>query len=259
MKINFQEYGTTGKPVVLLHAFPLSGEMWKPQIDALKNKNVRLIVPDLRGFGESHSFSDINTMEDMAQDIYELLETLKIKKAILGGLSMGGYILFNFLKKFPEKAAALIFCDTHPANDSDETRRGRMDLIEKIETDGSDALIENMLPKLVGEHTKQNKPELVENLREKFSKVNPKAAIAALRGMAQRKDNTDLLKRISLPTLLIFGEEDKVTNLELASKMEQAITGSRLVIIPDSGHYSNLEQPENFNQAFVDFINAVEL
>lgn len=258
MKINFQEHGT-GKPVVLLHAFPLSSDMWQPQIAAFKNKNVRLILPDLRGFGESHSFSDINTMEDMAQDIYELLETLKIKKAILGGLSMGGYILFNFLKKYPEKAAALIFCNTHPANDTEDTRHGRMELIEKIEKDGSNALIENMLPKLTGETTKQTKPELIENLREKFARVNPQAAIAALRGMAQRKDNTDLLKQISLPTLLIFGEDDKITNLEMADKMARGISNSRLVIIPDSGHYSNLEQPELFNQALSDFINTLEV
>lgn len=258
MKIAFEEYGT-GKPFVLLHAFPLSNKMWQPQIEALRKENVRLILPDLRGFGESHSFSDINTMEDMAQDVSELMETLKIERAILGGLSMGGYVLFNFLRKFPSKAAALVLCDTHPGDDTDETRRARFDLIEDIENLGTKALIDQMLPKLICENTKLNKPDLVKKLREDFTAVNSQAAIAGLRGMAERKDNTDLLSRISLPALLIFGEEDKVTNLEMAEKMKNGIRDSKLVTIADAGHYSNQEQPDIFNRALIDFIKSVNV
>lgn len=256
MKIEFEEYGT-GKPFVLLHAFPLSNKMWQPQIEALKAENCRLILPDLRGFGESHSFSDINTMEDMATDIAELLDTLKIERAIVGGLSMGGYITFNFLQKFPEKIAALVFCDTNSGSDSEDAREARFDLIEKIETEGAQALIDVILPKLICENTKQNKKELVETLEEMFKKVNPQAAIAALRGMAERKDRTGLLEQISVPTLLIFGQEDKVTNLEMAQKMSNKILNSKLVTIENAGHYSNLEQPEVFNKALIDFIDTV--
>lgn len=256
MKIEFEEHGK-GKPFVLLHAFPLSNKMWQPQIEALTAANCRLILPDLRGFGESHSFSDINTMEDMAQDIAELLETLKIERAIVGGLSMGGYITFNFLKKFPEKIAALVFCDTNSGSDSEETRESRFNLIEQIETEGAQALIDEMLPKLICENTKQNKKDLVEKIEEMFKKVNPQAAIAALRGMAERKDRTDLLNKISVPTLLIFGREDKVTNLETAEKMSGAILNSKLVTIENAGHYSNLEQPEIFNEALVEFVKTI--
>jgi 3-oxoadipate enol-lactonase len=258
MKIEFEERGE-GKPVVLLHAFPLSREMWNAQVKALEAENCRVIVPDLRGFGESHNFSDINTMEDMAQDIFEILETLKIERAIIGGLSMGGYITVNFLKKFPEKIAALILCDTNATGDTEDARESRFDLIEKIETEGAQALIDEMLPKLISENTKENKKELVAEIEEMFGKVNPQAAIAALRGLAARIDNTDLLDKISVPTLLIFGEEDKVTHLKAAEKMAGTIPNAKLVKIENAGHYSNLEQPEAFNQALIDFIKTVEV
>jgi pimeloyl-ACP methyl ester carboxylesterase len=258
MKIEFEEHGA-GKPVVLLHAFPLSREMWRPQIEALQAAGCRVIVPDLRGFGANHSFSDINTMEDMAQDVAEMLDTLKIERAVIGGLSMGGYVAFNFLRKFPEKIAALVLCDTNAAADSEATRAFRFELIEKIEIDGAQALIDEMLPNLICRNTIENKKELVRAIEEMFKKVNPQAAVAALRGMAGRLDQTDLLNRISIPALLIFGEEDKVSNLETAEKMRSAIPIASLVKIHGAGHYSSLEQPEIFNRALIDFIKLVEV
>lgn len=258
MKIEFEEHGS-GKPFVLLHAFPLSREMWRPQIDALTGAGCRLILPDLRGFGENHNFSDINTMEDMAQDIFDLLETLKIPRAIVGGLSMGGYITFNFLHKFPEKVAALVLCDTNAAADTEEARENRFDMIEKIEKNRARALIEGMLPNLIGEDTKKNQIELWRSIEEMYQKVNPQAAVAALRGMADRRDHNELLSRIAVPTLLVFGEEDKISNLETAERLKNSIPNARLVKIPNAGHYSSLEQPEAFNRALVDFVGKVEV
>jgi 3-oxoadipate enol-lactonase len=258
MDLTFEEHGE-GKPVFLLHAFPLSRAMWQPQIAALRSENFRVIAPDLRGFGETHNFSDINTMKDMAQDVAELFEALEIESAIVVGLSMGGYITFEFLKTFPEKIAALVLCDTHAASDSEETGESRFELIDKIEKTGAQALIDGMLPKLICENTKQNKMELVESIEEMFRAVNPKAAIAALRGMAQRVDNNALLDQISVPALLILGREDKVTNLEMAETMRNKIPNSGLSIIENAGHYSNLEQPEIFNRLLIDFIKTVEI
>ena len=223
MKLYFEQTGSSGKTIVLLHGFPLSGKMWKPQIEALTEAGFSVITPDLRGFGESHNFADINSMEDLAKDIAELLDSLKIEKAVFGGLSMGGYVLFNFLRLYPEKVGTLIFCDTNFAADSEEKRLGRFELIEKIEKDGVQALIDNMLPNLTGEFTKQNNPNLIIDLEHIFSEVQPKAAIAALRGMAERKDHSEILSKIDVPTALIFGEEDKVTNLETADKMRAEI------------------------------------
>lgn len=239
---------------MLLHAFPLSRKMWKPQIETLVEAGYSVIMPDLRGFGESHNFADINSIEDMAKDVAELLNILDIENAVFGGLSMGGYVLFNFFRLFPEKVSALIFCDTNCVADSEEKRLTRFDLIEKIEKDGSKALIENMLPNLICEFTKQNNPNLVNDLEKTFSEVEPQAAIAALRGMAERLDHTEILGNINVPTALIFGEDDKVTNLETAEKMHTEIQNSNLFIIKNAGHYSNLEQPEQFNASLSDFL-----
>lgn len=256
MKIAFEEFGE-GFPVVLLHAFPLSRKMWSPQIEAVTKENFRLILPDLRGFGETASFADINSMEDMASDIAEMLDYLEIERAIIGGLSMGGYVTFNLLRLHPGRFRALILCDTTSAADTEEKRKNRYQIIEKIEEKGSQALIENMLPNLIGEFTKQKNENLVSQLKQMFAETNPQAAIAALRGMAERKDNTEVLG-IKIPALLIFGEDDAVTNLETARKMNEQIPSSKLSIIKNAGHYSNLEQPELFNAALLNFLKTIE-
>jgi pimeloyl-ACP methyl ester carboxylesterase len=258
MKMDFEEHGN-GKPVVLLHAFPLSRKMWTPQIESLVEVNCRVILPDFRGFGENTNFGDINTMEDLANDTAELLNDLKIEKAIIGGLSMGGYVLFNFFRLFPEKFAAAILADTNYTADSEEKRKSRYDLIEKIESAGAPVLIENMLPLLVSDFTKETNPDLVKELEAEFAAVDSKGAVAALRGMAEREDHTDYLEKFSVPTLLIFGENDKITNLEIAEKMHAQIKNSRFLKISNAGHYSNLEQPLQFNQHLKEFVQSIEI
>jgi pimeloyl-ACP methyl ester carboxylesterase len=258
MKIPFQESGS-GKPIVLLHAFPLSRKMWQPQVEALGAAGFHVVLPDLRGFGENHNFADINSMEDLAKDISELLDNLEIERAIIGGLSMGGYVTFNFYRLFPEKFAGLLLFDTSAAADSEEKRESRFDLIDEIEKSGAQALIEGMLPNLICDWTKENNPDLVERLKTMFAETNPQAAIAALRGMAERQDHTHLLKDIKVPTLLIFGEHDKVTDMEIAEKMKSEIPDAALTKIKNAGHYSNLEQPEAFNDALISFVKLINI
>lgn len=258
MKMPFVERGS-GKPVVLLHAFPLSGTSWQAQYDALASGNFRIIAPDLRGFGENHNFGDINTMEDMANDVAELLENLKIEKAIIGGLSMGGYVAFNLYRTYPEKFAGLLLADTSCQADSDEKRLGRFALIDQIEINGSKAIVEMMLPKLTSDYSKHNNPKLIENLEKMIAAVDPKSTIAALRGLAARKDHCYILESISIPTLLIFGEHDNVANLETARVMKSKIVNSELNIISNAGHYSNLEQPEIFNEYLKNFVEGIQL
>ncbi len=256
MKLPYEEYGS-GPPVVLLHGFPLSRTMWQPNAGAITDAGFRLITPDFPGFGENTSFADINTMEEMAKSVAELLNSLKIDRAIIGGLSMGGYVTFALYAMRPELFAGLVLCDTTSTADTEEKRKGRFELIDKIERQGSQALVENMLPNLICDYTKESNQELVEELERKFAAVNPKAAIAALRGMAARADHTQKLNEINVPTVLIFGEDDQVTNLDAAQMMNQAISGSELVVIENAGHYSNQEQPHAFNEAVVNFLTAV--
>ena len=253
----FEEHGI-GRPVVLIHAFPLSRSMWAGNINAVTSAGFRVILPDLRGFGENESFADINTMEDMAKDIGELTDKLKIEHAIIGGLSMGGYVTFAFYRLFPEKFAAILLFDTTAAADTEEKRQNRFDIIEKIESNGSQALAESFLPNLTGDLTKADNPELVRDLKQRINAANPKAAVAALRGMAERPDSTSLLAEIDIPACLIFGEDDKITSIEGAAKMKEAIRGSELTVIKNSGHLSNMEQPDQFNSVLVDFIKRVQ-
>ena len=258
MKVEFEEHGA-GFAVVLLHAFPLSRRMWSPQIEAITAENFRLILPDLRGFGETSSFADINSIEDMAKDVVELLDNLEIEQAIIGGLSMGGYVTFNLFRLNPERFKALILCDTNYSADTEEKRKSRYQLVEEIEEKGSQALIDKMLPNLTGEFTKQNNENLVSELSRTFGETNPQAAIAALRGMAERRDHTEILSEIRVPTILIFGEDDKITDVDTAKQINEQIFFSNLSIIKNAGHYSNLEQPEIFNSALTRFLKTIEI
>lgn len=246
-----------GFPVVLIHAFPLSRKMWKSQADLLTDNGFRVILPDLPGFGENDPARQYSIPE-MASQIAELLDSLQIDKAIIGGLSMGGYVSFELFRLIPEKFSALILCDTTYLADTEEKKNSRYSLISKIEKQGSAALVENMLPNLLSARTKQNNPPLAAELEEIFSKVNPDSAINALRSMAERRDSSDTLRQIPIPTLLIFGEFDQVTDLENARKMHQSISESDLVVIENAGHLSNLEQPLQFNEALLDFYGRIE-
>lgn len=258
MKVAFEEHGT-GKPVVLLHAFPLSRRMWEPQVEALVEAKCRVILPDFRGFGETPLVGETTGMEELAADVNELLDHLKIDKAIIGGLSMGGYVTFNLYRLFPEKFGALVLADTTSAADTDEKREGRFKLIRETASKGMPAVIDGMLPNLTSDDTKSNNPELIRRFEATFLETDPPAVMAALRGMAARRDHSQMLKEITAPTLLIFGENDKITNLEAAKNLDEHIPNAQLVIIEKSGHYSNAEATPEFNRALVDFVKTVEI
>lgn len=257
MSLHIEDIGS-GKPVVLIHAFPLTRKMWKSQAEVLTDNGFRVILPDLPGFGKQAGNSKRFTIEEIALQIAESIESLNIEKAIFGGLSMGGYVLFNLFRIAPLKFSALILCDTTYLADTEEKQKGRFGMISKIEKQGTNALIENMLPNLISDETKKKNPLLTAELKEIFSDVNPRSAINALQSMAERKDSTDVIGNINVPTLLVFGEFDTITNLENAKKMNELISGSELRIIKDAGHYSNLEQPEDFNKQLLDFCNQVK-
>lgn len=253
MKVAFERYGK-GTPFVLLHAFPLSRKMWKQQIDVLVEADCHVILPDFRGFGETPIGSDKTTMEELANDIRELLDHLEIEKAIIGGLSMGGYVTLNLYRQHPEKFAAMILADTSSLADTEEKREGRFKLIEKTLSQGMQAIVDEMIPHLTSDYTKASNPDLIKQLEKEFLQTDLESAIAALRGMAGRLDHTEMLPEISVPTLLIFGREDRVTNLDGARLLNDKIPNSKLEIIEDIGHYSNLENSNRFNSILVDFV-----
>lgn len=250
----FKDYGG-GYPVVLLHAFPLSAQMWDRNAAAIAAAGYRVICPEFPGFGENRNFGPVSTMDSMAESVIELLEHLGIREAAFAGLSMGGYVLFRILRTNQRLVSCFALCDTTSRADTEEKRLGRFELITQIEREGSKVLAEVMLPNLLSSGLVTRRPLLVEDLRRRFLQCDPEAACSALRGMAERPDSSDVLGIVKMPLILIFGAEDKVTDLECAQEMADTAVDARLVVLPDAGHYSNLEDPEGFNKNLISFLD----
>jgi 3-oxoadipate enol-lactonase len=242
----------SGRPVVLLHGYPFNRSLWNEQITALSD-SYRVIAPDLRGFGESDSSEGPSTMNRMAKDVALLLDYLEIPRATIGALSMGGYVALAFYKQFASRVRALILADTRAQADTEEAKQTRAQQAEKALSEGMAGIADAMLPKLLTPETVSKRPEIVKRVRDMMLKTKPEGAAAALRGMAERDDQTTL--KISVPALIIVGAEDAITPVADSEKMNQAITGSRLVVLENAGHVSNLERTENFNEALLDFLS----
>ena len=242
-----------GRPVVLIHGYPFNRTLWNEQIEAL-SKSHRVIAPDLRGFGESDASDGPATMNRMAQDVALLLDQLTIARATIGGLSMGGYVALAFYKQFPSRVRALILADTRAQADTEEAKQTREQHAEKALSEGMAGIADAMLPKLLTPETVSKRPDIVKRVRDMMLKTKPEGAAAALRGMAARDDQTPLLSKISVPTLILVGAEDAITPAADSEKMNQAIGGSQLVVIENAGHVSNLERTQQFNDALLDFL-----
>jgi pimeloyl-ACP methyl ester carboxylesterase len=257
IELTYDDVGA-GVPVVLLHGFPFNRTMWREQIESLKDSH-RVVAPDLRGLGETTVTTDAPaTMEEMARDVAALLDELRITRCILGGLSMGGYVALAFYRLFPRRVRALLLADTRPQADTEEGRRTRAETAERALKEGMSAIADAMLPKLLTHTTHMKHPERVERVREMILATSPKGAAAALRGMAERRDQTRLLADIIQPTLIIVGSEDQITPPADSETMRREIRGSRLELIEGAGHVSNIEQPEEFNRALTKFLRDIQ-
>jgi pimeloyl-ACP methyl ester carboxylesterase len=240
----------SGDPLLLLHAFPLSGAQWEPQIQALAERHT-LLVPDLPGFGGSPAPGEQYTLDDVADSLAATLDRYRVPRVAVCGLSMGGYIAFAMLRRHPERVARLVLADTRAGADTEQARAGRETNAQLAETSGSAAIADKMLPSLLSPGAP---PALVAHLRALIAGNAPRGIALALRAMAQRPDSSDLLGAIAAPTLVIVGADDALTPPDEARRMQEAIPGCRLVVIPDAGHISNLEQPQVFSQALGSFL-----
>jgi len=251
IRLHYEDVGA-GPALLLLHAFPLSGAMWRDQVDWLRGE-YRLIVPDLRGFGGSDAPPGPATMEQQADDMAALLEQLGVDRAVVVGLSMGGYIAFAFWRRHADKVAALCLADTKAGADSDEGRAGREANARLAEEQGANAIAEKMIPSLVAAGASQ---AVRDELRAMIGANSPDGIAAALRGMALRPDSTPDLASISVPTLLIVGEADALTPPAEATKINMGVAGrpTYVAVLPDVGHLSAMEAPEAFSIALADFL-----
>jgi pimeloyl-ACP methyl ester carboxylesterase len=251
-----------GRPVLLVHGFPLDHTMWAAQIDALASR-ARVIAPDLRGFGQSPLAPGDEargvSMERYADDLAELLEALAIREPIvLAGFSMGGYIAWQFVRKYPRRLRALVPCDTRADADTEETRAGRLKMAEHVAEWGSGPVAEVMGPRLFAPHTFARLPQVVAEVRGVVERTAPAAIAAAQRGMAARPDMTGLLPLVRVPTLVIVGEQDVISPPEEMQSIAAAIPGAECVVIPDAGHMTTMENPTAVNAALVRFVEARE-
>jgi pimeloyl-ACP methyl ester carboxylesterase len=211
INIGYDDHGI-GQPVLFLHAFPLNRSMWSAELAALlAEERYRLVALDWRGFGESDITSDISTMEQLADDVAGLMDVLGMQDAILCGLSMGGYVAFAFLRKYRQRLRGLILADTRPGADTDEGKANRENIANLALSQGTGAIADLQLPKLISEYTRQHHPEVEARTRQMINAATPQGIAAASRGMAQRADSTDLLPTITCPTLVLAGEQDTLT------------------------------------------------
>jgi 3-oxoadipate enol-lactonase len=253
LRMNWREEGS-GDVIVFLHAFPLHGGMWEPQLNALP-PGWRGIAPDFRGFGRSAPAGDGPfTMDVFADDVAALLRHLNINNAVICGLSMGGYAAFSFYRKHRSFVRALALCNTRPTADAPEAKQGRLQLAAKVRAEGVRAVIDAMLPKLLSDGVRQREPDKV-HLVEQMISQNPADSIArGLEGLAARANSEDLLRNIDVPVLVIHGEDDVIIPRGEAQMMARGIRGARIQILQEAGHLSNIEQTEGFNRLLSDFL-----
>ncbi len=258
IEMNYEDTGE-GTPVVFLHGFPFDRHLWTDQIALLK-EHCRVITPDLRGFGESDApEEEVYSMTQYAADIITLLDILQIEKAVIVGLSMGGYIALAIAEQYPERLLGLVFSNTHSAKDTAAKRQGRYNTAEKTNYDGIGFLVDDMLEKILSDSTLEEKRDVVEYVKQMMKRQRPAGVRGALRGMAERKDRTFILSEIQAPTMIIAGENDKLIPVIRAKAMAREIPHSHLEVIADTGHLPNLEQPELYNQVILRFINSFQM
>ena len=246
-----------GPPVILLHLFPANHKAWLPAAELLASR-YRLILPDLRGHGQSGAAAGPATMEKHAADLLRLCDVCGVGKAVFAGVSIGGYVLFEFWRRHRERVAGLILCDTRAGADSDEARTNRLKAADDVEKQGIVQFIDSMIPKLLGETTRTTRPDLVERTR-KMMREMPAAGIAVVqRGMAARPDSAPDLRTINVPTLVMVGAEDTVTPLTEAELMHRQIAGSCLEVIPRAGHYAVFEQHEAAGKVIRGFLDGIK-
>ena len=250
--------GNNNKAVLLLHAFPLSASMWRPQIESLGEAGFTVIAPNAFGIEGSEEKKSW-TCTDYAHELALLLESLEIEKATIVGLSMGGYQAFEFYRLYPDKIASLVLCDTRAEGDAPEARSAREEFIGAIETGGAKEAIRRMIPNYFTHSTYTSRADLVAQAENMIGAQSAAVITAAMRAIMMRSDASALFATIHCPVLVSNGAEDKLTTPDTAKSISARIPGSQLRLLADAGHISNMEQPEAFNQALLDHIEKVRL
>lgn len=239
-----------GRPVILLHAFPVRAEMWRRQLASVP-AGWRMLAPDLRGFGAGPPLDRHVSVDEYALDAAALMDALEIDRAAIGGLSMGGYITFALFRQAPARFTAMVLADTRPQADTPAGRDARLQMRALVAEQGARGVAREMLPKLLSSGAA---PHTIDAVRGWIESAAPRAIDAAIGALMERPDSTPDLARIGVPALVLVGDADGVTPVADSEAMQRAIARSKLVVIPGAGHLANVEQPGAFSRALADFL-----
>src|SRR5438874_10073375 len=250
----FYEILGSGPPVVLLHPFPANHEFWRPVSQALVSR-YRLILPDLRGHGESGVGDGPALMEKHAEDIARILDHADAGRMPFVGVSIGGYIFFEFWRRYRGRIAAAVLCNTKAPADTLEGKASRLQAANDVLERGTEPVFESMIPRLLGKTTRETRPDLVDGALAMMRKMSPEDVAQVQRGMAERQDSVTTLKTINVPTLVITGEEDVLTGPPEAELMRQHIPASTMTVIPRAGHFAAWEQPDQVGPLLRQFLD----
>jgi pimeloyl-ACP methyl ester carboxylesterase len=245
-----------GPPVVLLHPFPVNHEFWLPVAESLATR-YRVVLPDLRGHGDSDVGEGPATMEKHGADIAAVMDDAQVVRASLVGVSIGGYALFEFWRKYRGRVSALGLCNTKAPDDGPEARATRLQAANEVLERGTEPFFESMIPRVLAKTTRETRPDLVDAALRMMRKMSPEDVAQVQRGMAARSDSVEILKTVNVPTLLVTGDEDPMTGANEAELMRRHIPRSELRIIPKAGHYSPWEQPEEAARILRQFLDSV--
>jgi len=253
IQLGYDEAGE-GPPVLLIHGFPLCRRMWDPQMQALAAAGFRAVAPDLRGFGESEPGTEAGSTDLLADDLIALLDHLGIRKAVVAGMSMGGYVMLNLLARYPQRFSAACFIVTR-ADADDETARGKRNhLIAEVDAGRPGAVPDAFTPLLFADQAVADRSGLVEKVHAWMAAASSPGLVLGLEAIRDRGDSSALLPRLSIPVLVMGAREDKAIPPEKSTDLAEHIPGARLCMLSDAGHMANIEQPDAFNSALLDFL-----
>ena len=238
--------------ILFVHGFPFDHEQWRPQLERLSAW--RCIAPDLRGFRGGDPPAGGYSMGSYAEDLVGVLDAAGIERAVWCGLSMGGYVLFEVLRRYPLRVVGLILCSTKAEPDTPEGKVDRDELARLALREGAGAIADRLLPRVLGPTTRARRPQVVETVRAMASKLQVAGLVGALQAMRDRTDSVPLLERIRIPTLVLSGGEDEIAPAPATRAMAERIRGARFLEVPEAGHLAPLERPDVVNGAIEEFL-----
>lgn len=243
-----------GRPVVLIHGFPLDRTMWGPQVRPLVDAGYRVICPDLPGFGESPVVEDTASMDVYADAVIDLLDHLGVERAVVGGMSMGGYVLLNLAERYSERLLGAMFLVTRAAADDAAGKEKRTTLADEVRAGNSMVVPDTFAQVLFAPQTKQENPELITRVRQIMESNSAEGLVGGLLAMRDREDSVGTLPSFDMPALVLGAEQDLAVPLEHSRVLAQGLPNAKLELLAGAGHMANLEQPELFNQALLKFL-----